>query len=147
MILLTLYAVTESKEPDAGRIDIAGLLTFTSSLFLTTFALISANHHGWARRTIVVEMIAAALLFVAFLVVEARQERPMLDLRFFRDRTDIGAHVAGLAFAAPRLGHPKFWQRLSGGSVRRRGVCRTVGAACLAIGSIGGHRPRSFRFT
>jgi predicted MFS family arabinose efflux permease len=103
MIALTLYAVRDSRDPHARRIDVPGSITFASALFLVTLGLISANHLGWASPQVRTECIAAAVLFAAFLVIEVRHPRPMLDLRFFRRATFVGANVASLAFAAALL--------------------------------------------
>jgi EmrB/QacA subfamily drug resistance transporter len=100
MIALTFYAVRESRDPHARRIDILGCLSLSASLFTLTLALISGNHEGWNHATILGDFAAAVALFVLFLVVEMKQERPMLDLSFFRNPTYIGVNVAGLAFAS-----------------------------------------------
>jgi EmrB/QacA subfamily drug resistance transporter len=103
LIPLVLYAVTESRDPDARRIDLAGFVSFSAGLFLITLALISGNHAGWGSRPIIIEFTAAAVLFAIFIIVETLQARPMLDLRFFRQPTYIGANIAAVAFAAALL--------------------------------------------
>jgi EmrB/QacA subfamily drug resistance transporter len=100
MIPLVLYALGESRDPDAQRIDFAGVLSFSGTLFLTTLALISGNRDGWGSRAIVLEFAGAAALFVLFLLAETLQKRPMLDLSFFRRPTYIGANIASLGFAS-----------------------------------------------
>lgn len=103
MIALTVYAVEESKDPNALRIDYLGFLSFSAFLFLTTLALISGNRDGWSNPRILSEFAAAIMLLAAFIVVETRQSRPMLDLRFFRIPTYIGANIAGVVYAASLL--------------------------------------------
>ncbi|MET1027519.1 MAG: MFS transporter, partial [Dongiaceae bacterium] len=103
MLVLTAYALRDSKDPEAGKIDLPGFLTFSSSLFIITFALITGNRQGWDSPRILAEFAAAAVLFGLFLVVETLQKRPMLDLGFFRRPTYIGANIAGLAYAAGLL--------------------------------------------
>ncbi|BBD97018.1 MFS transporter [Sphingobium amiense] len=103
MIVLTAYTVEESRDPDSSSIDWAGFVSFASSLFLLTFALISGNRRGWSDPQIVAALIASAVLFAAFIIAEKRQRRPMLDLSFFRRPTYIGANLAGLAYAAALL--------------------------------------------
>lgn len=103
MIALTVVAVSESRDPDATRIDILGFLTFSSFLFLTTLALICGNRDGWSNIKIVSEFIAATVLFIAFVVAEKKQARPMLDLKFFRKPTYVGANIAGVSYAAALL--------------------------------------------
>lgn len=100
---LALYAVEESSDPAARRIDLAGLLSFSTSLFLITLALISANHAGWGSPSVRLELAAAALLFLVFLLAQIRQAHPMVDLRVFRNPTYVGACLAGLAYAASML--------------------------------------------
>lgn len=103
IFVLTVLTVSESKDPDSARLDIWGSVSFALSLFLLTFALISGNHRGWADRSVVTAIAASVALFAIFIVAERRQRRPMLDLRFFRIPTYVGANLAGLAYAAALL--------------------------------------------
>jgi EmrB/QacA subfamily drug resistance transporter len=103
MIALTLYAVKESKDPHAMRVDIAGVLTFSGFLGLTTLALISGNRAGWLSKPILVELGVAAAMLIAFVLVETVQSRPMVDLKYFLRRTYLGANIAGVAYAVAFL--------------------------------------------
>jgi EmrB/QacA subfamily drug resistance transporter len=100
---LTLYAVRSSRDPKATGIDVPGSLSFAGALFLVMLALISGNHQGWKSSTIAAELVGASVLFGAFVVIELKQLRPMLELRYFRRPTYIGANIAGLAYAAALL--------------------------------------------
>ncbi|KAA0069985.1 DHA2 family efflux MFS transporter permease subunit [Tardiphaga sp. P9-11] len=103
MIGLSIYAVDESRDPDSATIDIAGSTTLALALFMLTFVLISGNHRGWTDGLLIGSLAASLAFFVSFVVVEAKQRRPMLDLRFFRQPIYIGANIAGLAYAASLL--------------------------------------------
>jgi EmrB/QacA subfamily drug resistance transporter len=103
MIALTRYAIGESKDPDATRIDLAGVLTFSGFLSLLTLALISGNQRGWASGTIIAEFGAAVAFLVMFLIAETRQDRPMIELKYFSQPTFLGAILAGVAFSASFL--------------------------------------------
>jgi EmrB/QacA subfamily drug resistance transporter len=98
--LLVVVEIKESRDPEAGRLDVLGLLCFSTFLFVLTFALIGGNHKGWRSAEILAEFALAALLFVMFIIVELKHERPMLDLTFFRKPTFVGANIAGFAYAA-----------------------------------------------
>ena len=98
MIGLTLFAVTESKDPAAGRIDVMGVVLLSGFLGLLTWALISGNREGWSSHWVLWREGIAVLLFVAFLVVERRESRPMVDLSYFTKRTFLGANVAGITY-------------------------------------------------
>lgn len=103
MVALTMSSMDESRDPNARKVDKLGSITFSGSLFLLTLALITGNHDGWGSTPIVAELVGSAVLFLLFLVVEAKQERPMVDLSIFRRPTYIGANIAGLSYAAALL--------------------------------------------
>ncbi|WP_171074054.1 MFS transporter [Nonomuraea basaltis] len=97
---LTLRAVKESRLPGAGRPDWAGMVTFTVAAGALTYGLIEAGQYGWTAARTLVPLGAAAVALVAFLVVETRSARPMLDLRLFADRSFSGI-MAGAGLLMP----------------------------------------------
>jgi EmrB/QacA subfamily drug resistance transporter len=99
-IYIALTKVAESKDPNAGPTDWAGLVTFSGGLFLLIFALVRGNPEGWGSTLIVSFLVGAAVLLVAFVVVEARIAHPMLDLELFRKPTFTGASIAAFALSA-----------------------------------------------
>ena len=103
LIGLVVKIVDPSRDPEAMRLDLPGVATFGGSLFLVTLALIEGNHRGWTNAAILSELAGALVLFVAFVLVERRQARPMLDLSYFRRRTYLGANLAQLAFSVGML--------------------------------------------
>src|SRR3954453_13062873 len=86
--------VVESLDPRAPRVDVPGLLTLTSGLFLLVLALLRGNEAGWGSAGILAAFAGAAALLCAFLVVESVVAQPMLPLRLFRDGSFSGAQVA-----------------------------------------------------
>ena len=99
-IALTLAKVDESHAPAGGRIDWAGLVTFSGGLFCLIFALIRGNAEGWSSALIVGLLVAALILLVAFVLVEARSAQPMLDLSLFKSPTFNGASLAAFSLSA-----------------------------------------------
>jgi EmrB/QacA subfamily drug resistance transporter len=99
-IYIALTKVAESKDPNAGPTDWAGLVTFSGGLFFLIFALVRGNPEGWGSTLIVSFLVGAAVLLVAFVVVEARIAHPMLDLELFRKPTFTGASIAAFALSA-----------------------------------------------
>jgi len=49
-IAVTYLKLAESRDPNATRIDWAGLLTFSSALFLLVLGLVRGNDEGWAAQ-------------------------------------------------------------------------------------------------
>jgi len=103
VIPLVLCTVVESTDPDTGHVDVSGFILFSGGVFTLIFALISGNTRGWLSPPVTLSFSCAAGLLIGFLVAEARQSRPMVDLHLFRRRTFLGVNIAALAFAATLL--------------------------------------------
>jgi EmrB/QacA subfamily drug resistance transporter len=99
-IALTLTRVKESRDPNASSIDWLGLVTFSGSLFLLVFALVRGNDAGWGSTQIVAMLSTSLILILLFILVELRQERPMLDLGLFRRPAFVGANAVAFAISA-----------------------------------------------
>jgi EmrB/QacA subfamily drug resistance transporter len=98
--VLAARKVRESRDSDARRADVAGLVTFSAALFLIVFALLRGNDAGWGSGQILATLLGGAALLAAFLVVEVRQERPMLDVSLFRRPAFVGVQVATFCLGA-----------------------------------------------
>jgi EmrB/QacA subfamily drug resistance transporter len=89
----------ESKDADARRLDPAGILSFSASMFGLTWGLISGQAHGWNSASAISGFVAGALALLVFIVAESVQDRPMLDLKLLRMRRFVGAVWAMFAYA------------------------------------------------
>ncbi len=78
------------------RFDALGAIAGTGGLVLLVDAIAQAPQYGWGATRTVALLAASAALLVAFVVIEARAEEPVLPLSIFRLRTLAGANVAGL---------------------------------------------------
>jgi EmrB/QacA subfamily drug resistance transporter len=92
--IVNVYA--EQPEP----IDVPGVVTFSSALFLLIFALIRGNPEGWGSTVIVACLLGAAVLFALFLVIERRTRYPMLDLALFRKPAFNGVSAVAFGLSA-----------------------------------------------
>jgi EmrB/QacA subfamily drug resistance transporter len=99
-IAMTRAKVAESRSPSEGRVDWAGLVTFSGGLTCLVFALIRGNAEGWGSSLIVGLLIAAAVLLLAFVAAELRAPSPMFDLGLFRNRSFDGASIAAFVLSA-----------------------------------------------
>ncbi len=99
-LLIARTRMVESRDVGSVRTDFAGLVTFTAALFLIVFGLLRGNAEGWGSGVIVSTLVAGVALLVVFVIVEARQERPMLDISLFRRPAFVGVSVATFAIAA-----------------------------------------------
>jgi EmrB/QacA subfamily drug resistance transporter len=98
-IAVTLARVAESRDPDATRPDWLGFVSFSTALALLVYGLISAGG-GWASAKVVASLSAVGGLLAAFVIIEAVQRRPMLDLSLFRVPAFAGGLIAAFGMSA-----------------------------------------------
>jgi hypothetical protein len=84
-IVLVGLSVPTSRDTNATRIDIAGLVLSTGAMGLLVFTVIEAPTYGWGGTRSIVGYLGSAVLFAAFIMWERRTDMPMLDVRLFRN--------------------------------------------------------------
>jgi len=99
-MFISVTRMVNVRDPDAERLDWAGLVTFSGALFLLIFGLLRGTDEGWGSALIVSVLAGAAVLLAAFLVVELRQRRPMFDLSLFSNRAFCGVSLATFTIGA-----------------------------------------------
>jgi EmrB/QacA subfamily drug resistance transporter len=99
-LALALRRLREARDPSPGRLDWAGLGTFSSALFLLIFGVLRGNGEGWSSLGIVASLAGGAVLLAAFIAIELRSRSPMLNVRLFRIPAFTGASIASFAVAA-----------------------------------------------
>ncbi len=89
--------VPESRDEDAvKRLDFVGALLVTMGLAGVTFGLTEAPNYGFGHPLILVTLIGGVLVLIAFVVVEARSDHPMIPLGLFRSPTFSGTNALTL---------------------------------------------------
>jgi EmrB/QacA subfamily drug resistance transporter len=100
VLALTRSVVRESRVTGMRGFDAGGAITITGSLALLVYAISKAPNDGWGSGTTIGLLVGAAVLFVAFLVIERRHPAPMVPFQIFRTKTVTGANVAGFLLGA-----------------------------------------------
>jgi MFS family permease len=145
LVVATLRVVAESRDPTAKQLDYIGIVTFSLGLGLLVWALIDGNDDGWTSTGILLRLTAAGMFLVAFVLVELRRARPMVDFALFRRRTFVGAVLAMIGYGASAAGMASglaSTTRFIGilisvagmGAVLSRVVRRVFGAAAMRAG-------------
>jgi EmrB/QacA subfamily drug resistance transporter len=99
--VVTLVATRESRDETGGhRIDVAGLVTFSSGLTAVVLALIEGKGWGWTSPATLGLFVAGLALLVAFWFVEHRAAQPIVDFPLFRNRPYFGANAAAFALVS-----------------------------------------------
>jgi EmrB/QacA subfamily drug resistance transporter len=99
-VILAETQAGESRDPNAKKLDWAGLVTFSGALFALIFGLLRGNAEGWGSGIIVGSLAAAIVLLIAFVALEIRQPHAMFDLGLFRKSTFTGVSLGTFAIGA-----------------------------------------------
>jgi len=142
--LAATRTLIESKSATPRPLDFPGQLSIGGSLFLATYALISAPLVGWGSPVTVTMFAAAIVLLGAFVVVEARTTQPMLPLSVFKNRGLTGsfllAVIAFLAFGSFLFFNTLYLQEVRGLSPLKAGLLiLPTTAVALFFSPISGH--------
>jgi EmrB/QacA subfamily drug resistance transporter len=82
------------------RLDVAGAVTITAALVLAVYAIVNGNEAGWTSTQTLGLLAAAAIIGIAFLVIESRVSSPLVPLRLFKLRNVATANVVGVLWSA-----------------------------------------------
>jgi EmrB/QacA subfamily drug resistance transporter len=142
--LAATRTLIESKSATPRPLDFPGQLSIGGSLFLATYALISAPLVGWGSPVTVAMFAAAVVLFGAFVAVEARTRQPMLPLSVFKNRGLTGSFLLGviafLAFGSFLFFNTLYLQEVRGLSPLKAGLLiLPTTAVALFLSPISGH--------
>ena len=99
-VIIAVMKVAESRAPQASRPDWAGFALFTVALSCLVYGLIESNQRSFTDGLVLGCFAAAAVLLVAFVLVELRSAHPMFDLSLFRLPTFSGGSVAAFGLSA-----------------------------------------------
>jgi MFS family permease len=73
--------------------DAPGAVLVTGGLMLTVYTILGVEEHGWtSARTLILAAVSLGLV-AAFIVRQARIEKPLMPLRLFRSRNVSGANI------------------------------------------------------
>jgi EmrB/QacA subfamily drug resistance transporter len=102
---LGAVAFVHPPVPEGGhqraRLDIPGVILVTTGLVSLVYGFTRAESKGWSEGGVIGLFVAAGVLLVAFVVVEALTRAPLLPLRVVLDRNRGGAYLAvGLSVIA-----------------------------------------------
>jgi EmrB/QacA subfamily drug resistance transporter len=97
--------IRESRDTShEQRLDLPGLVTSGAGLLALSYALIEGGKTGWLSVEILSFFAAAAVLLVAFVLLEHHQRLPMLDLSLFRSGAFAGANIVAMMVSLAMFG-------------------------------------------
>ena len=96
--------VSESRSPANHGYDLPGAATVTGGLLALVYGFTKAGTDGWTSSVTLALFGAAAVLLVAFVLIEMRASHPLLPLRVVLDRNRGGSFLASLLVGTAMLG-------------------------------------------
>src|SRR5579862_1244457 len=132
--------VRESRAERETSQDVAGAVSVTAGIALLVYGVSEAPNHGWSSSWTISRLVAAAVLLIAFLVVESRAKDPLMPFGIFRIKTVAGANIAGLLLGCVTFANffllTLFVQQVLHWSALKTGVTfvATAGSAILWAG-------------
>ena len=101
VFVLSVYLCPSVETPTGERkLDVGGAITVTAALMLAVYAIVKGNEVGWTSARTLGFLCASLVLFVVFVVIEARHPAPLMPLSLFRHRNLSVANVVGVLMAA-----------------------------------------------
>ncbi|MBO9676726.1 MAG: MFS transporter [Acidovorax sp.] len=123
---LAAIAVQESCDPEAGTLDLAGIVTLSLAVFGLAFFVTQGSDTGFGSMPALAAIMVGLLSFAAFLWVELRAQHPMFDFSVFRVRNFSGALLGSMgmnfSFWAFIIYLPIYFQSALGQDVAAAGV-------------------------
>ena len=128
-IAVSVRVLPAERRRGGARIDIPGILAFTVAAGTVTAALTRASENGWTSSTTLGLLAASAASGAAFLAIEARSRRPVLEVSLLRRASFSGLLAAALLYsiaAFAYLAYESLWlQSVRGLSPVQTGLALT----------------------
>ncbi|MFF8590307.1 MFS transporter [Streptomyces sp. NPDC015220] len=134
-IALTLWAVPESPMRAEGSFDLLGALGLSAGLVLFLLPITKGSDWGWSSATTLGLFAAAAVVLLAWGLLELRIAAPLVDLRTTARRevllTNLASIMVGVAFYVVSLVLPQLLQ-LPAATGYGLGQSMVVAGLCVA---------------
>lgn len=98
--VLAAKYVHESKAGGDHTYDIPGVFTATAGLFALTYGFNEAAREGWTNSITLTFLVTAAVLLIAFVVIESKVANPLMPLRVITERNRGGSYLGSLIVGA-----------------------------------------------
>jgi len=95
-LVLVVYGVRESRDANAKKLDLLGILTLSLSVFGFIYFIMQGGEMGFTSMDALIILFISALSFVLFLVVEKRIKDPMFDFAVLKISNFSGAILGSM---------------------------------------------------
>jgi EmrB/QacA subfamily drug resistance transporter len=96
VIAISLWRIPESRNASAGKVDWLGAAVATAGLAGVVYGFIESTSLGWNDPWVVGSLTAGFICLVAFVLIEARLDSPMVPPALFKSLSFSGANLLTL---------------------------------------------------
>jgi EmrB/QacA subfamily drug resistance transporter len=140
MLLAFLLIPADGRHEGRRTFDLSGAVTATAGSCLLVFGLVRGPQSGWTTPATSVSLGLAALLLLAFFLIESRLKDPLMPLRLFRNRNlSTGTTITFLfmaTFGALAYFLTLYFQQLHHYSPLRTGFAFVLPCAAVLVGTV-----------
>jgi EmrB/QacA subfamily drug resistance transporter len=133
------YYLADSRDPDAPKPDVPGVVLSITGLFALVYGIIEAGQDSWTASHVLAAFGIAFILLAIFAWWENRNPNAMLPLYFFRNMSFTGANTALALVVFSLFGSiffmSQYFQTIKGYSALESGVRMVPLAVTLAFTS------------
>jgi EmrB/QacA subfamily drug resistance transporter len=138
--LVAFALIPRDPARERGRtFDLPGAITATLGVTLLVFVLVQGPESGWTSPEILISLVLAVVLLVAFAIIEGRSRDPLMPLRLFTNRSLSTAMSIAFVFGATYSTVPYFltvfFQTAHGYNALQTGLAFLVPAVLIAVGT------------
>ncbi|TDB99062.1 MFS transporter [Nonomuraea longispora] len=130
----------ESRNPDAGRLDLPSVVLSFSGIVTAIYAVKEAADKGLGHADVAGAGVAGAVLLALFVWRQTRLAEPLIDVRLFRRRAFTASITTNLlaifAMSAMMLMFAWYLQLVLGWSPLRAGLAQLPGGLAGAVGGV-----------
>jgi MFS transporter, DHA2 family, multidrug resistance protein len=138
-LVLGFRLVPNSRDPEPGAFDVAGVVLSIVTLTTLVYAIIEAPERGWSDPIVLGGFGAAVVFGMAFVAWECHTKDPMLHLDFFRNPrftvASVGLSLASFALFGAIFALTQFLQDAHGYSALEAGAAMVPLAGGLMVGA------------
>jgi EmrB/QacA subfamily drug resistance transporter len=138
-LVLGFGLVPNSRDPQPGAFDVAGVVLSIVTLTTLVYTIIEAPERGWLDPIVLGGFGAAAVFGIGFAAWERRTRDPMLHLDFFRNPrfsvASVGLSLASFALFGAIFALTQFLQDAHGYSALQAGAAMVPLACGLMVGA------------
>ncbi|MNQ72396.1 Multidrug resistance protein stp [compost metagenome] len=149
-VVFTSLRVREADDSKA-KLDAAGAITITLALGTFLYAISQSVHEGWTSPAVLTAFGLAAIMFLAFVIVERRSSAPLVQFGVFRVRNvPIGMVMVlglGAVLTTSMFFLSQTLQRIDGRNPLDTGLALLPMAVALAIAAIASRHLRDLGFS